>query len=451
MLVCAVKPPRFREQITLVVLSLVFLVSCVSSGGETMPSREHHSYVNANAFESTPQVRSLSALVQIVYQLRQDVAAKDLGSLHNEDAILSICLKPMIQRLDVVSYAQREQFKSDLAVFAQHVSDLHLAGDAGQQAQAEAELARVIESFERVKNHFPEWTVTAALKSTNRFTCPMHPDIVGNRTNFCPKCGMELNQLNRILPPDSEIDSSQQVVRASIKTKSALVPGKACSAVLRLERANGDPILPSDLIETHTQKIHLLVVDESLTDYHHEHPVPTIVPGEYSFTFTPRKPGRYRAWADLRPYPLGLQEYAMADMAAATTPEPLRDRTIRLQTTVDGLNYDLVLMSDDVRAGVPSTAKLRITTLDGKPFTRLEPIMATFAHLVAFNEDYQTVLHMHPKGLAVSDPNARGGPELEFQIYSMKPGFYRLFAQVQIDGRSRFAPFGIQFLQGSKE
>lgn len=446
MLAYAVKPSWFR-----VVLSLVFLVSCVSWGGESTPSREHHSYGNANAFPSTPQVRSLSALAQIVYELKQDVAAKDLGSIHNEDAILSICLKPMMQRLDVVAYAQRDQFKSDLATFAHHVSNLHLAGDAGQQAQAETELDRVVESFDRVKSHFPEWTVTAALKSTNRFTCPMHPDIVGNRTNFCPKCGMELNQLKRILPPDSEIDSLQPVVRASIRTKSLLVPGKVCSAVLRLERANGDPILPADLIETHTQKIHLLVVDESLNDYHHEHPVPTVVPGEYAFTFTPRKPGRYRAWADLRPYPLGLQEYAMADMAAATTPEPLRDREIRLTTTVDGLKYDLVLMRDDLRAGEPSTAKLRITTMDGKPFTRLEPIMATFAHLVAFNEDYQTVLHMHPKGLVVSDPNARGGPELEFQIYSMKPGFYRLFAQVQIDGRSRFAPFGIQFLQGSKE
>lgn len=69
--------------------------------------------------------------------------------------------------------------------------------------------------------------------------------------------------------------------------------------------------------------------------------------------------------------------------------------------------------------------------------------MATFAHIVGFNEDYQTVLHMHPTGAAVLDPQARGGPELKFQIYSLKPGFYRLFGQVQIGGESRFAPFGI--------
>ena len=72
--------------------------------------------------------------------------------------------------------------------------------------------------------------------------------------------------------------------------------------------------------------------------------------------------------------------------------------------------------------------------------------MATFAHLAGFNQDYQTVLHIHPSGAPVLDPAARGGPELKFQIYALRPGFVRLFAQVQIGGRSRFAPFGIQIV-----
>jgi hypothetical protein len=70
--------------------------------------------------------------------------------------------------------------------------------------------------------------------------------------------------------------------------------------------------------------------------------------------------------------------------------------------------------------------------------------MATFAHWVGFNEDYKTVLHIHPKGGPVLDSRQRGGPELEFQIYPLQPGFYRLFAQVQIDGISKFAPFGFE-------
>ena len=56
-----------------------------------------------------------------------------------------------------------------------------------------------------------------------------------------------------------------------------------------------------DLIEVHTQKIHLLINDASLTDYHHEHPKPTDMPGEYAFAFTPSNPGPYRIWADVVP------------------------------------------------------------------------------------------------------------------------------------------------------
>ena len=79
---------------------------------------------------------------------------------------------------------------------------------------------------------------------------------------------------------------------------------------------------------------------------------------------------------------------------------------------------------------------VEITGADGKGFTGLEPVMAAFAHIVGFNEDYNTVLHMHPKGAPILDGAARGGPELEFQIYALRPGFVRLFAQVQIAGQT---------------
>ena len=37
-----------------------------------------------------------------------------------------------------------------------------------------------------------------------------------------------------------------------------------------------------------------------------------------------------------------------------------------------------------------------------------------------------------------------GGPELNLTFYAPQPGFVRLFAQVQISGISKFAPFGIR-------
>jgi hypothetical protein len=211
-----------------------------------------------------------------------------------------------------------------------------------------------------------------------------------------------------------------------------------------LQTANGKPVLLPDLIEAHTKKIHLLIIDSSLTDYHHEHPEPTRTPGEYVFNFTPKKPGTYRVWADLRAHPLDLQEYAVTDIPGRTDGEPLTDRSISFKASANTRNYELLLPDTPIKVGRPASARLRITAADGTGFTELEPIMATFAHIVGFNEDYKTVLHMHPKGPPVLNPDARGGPELEFQIYALRPGFVRLFAQVQIAGQQEFAPFGIR-------
>lgn len=394
------------------------------------------------------QVRSLAMLMQIICQLTFYVKSKDLPLIHNEDLILSAAVGEILSRAEALVPNEGEKLRADLTKFSQQVGRLHLAGDLGQQKQAELELGRVGETFEHVKSHFNHQTIMEASRSLDIYCCPMHRDVVGKKGNFCPKCGMALDQMVRILPLESGYPiGAKPTVRASVRTAAPLSPGTPVSAILQLSKINGDPVLLSDLIETHTKKIHLLIIDESLADYHHEHPVATMNPGEYAFSFTPRRPGSYRVWADLRPYPLGLQEYAVTDIAAPTKGLPLLDRATNFKATIDGLNYELLLSQKMIRVGRPALATLRITTSDGKGFTQLEPIMATFAHIVGFNEDGETVLHMHPNGPPVLYENARGGPDLKFQIYALKAGFIRLFAQVQIGGISRFASFGIDVIR----
>ena len=394
------------------------------------------------------QARSLAMLSEVVMELEHYVQSKDLSAIHNEDVILSAAANELLARADTIAPNQGADFKTSLMTFCSRVGALHLVADLNQQANAETELGKVLESFAKVKAHFSKEVIASAQVYLETFTCPMHRDVVGKRTDFCPKCGMPLDQVRRILPANSGFPlPGEQTVRASISTAGPLSVGEPVTALLRLQRSNGDPVSPADLIETHTKKIHLLIVDSSLTDYHHEHPVPTGNPGEYSFSFTPAKPGGYRVWADVRPSPLGLQEYAMTDISAKTAGEPLTNRAVNFKAGVDGLNYELIFPQKTIRVGQPATVRLRITSTDGKGFTQLEPLMGTFAHLVAFNQDYKTVMHMHPKGASILDPTARGGPELEFQIYPLQPGFVRLFAQVQIEGRSHFAPFGLQIVR----
>jgi hypothetical protein len=238
---------------------------------------------------------------------------------------------------------------------------------------------------------------------------------------------------------------SIQTVQAAIKVAQPLKAGQETSATLFLKRLDGQPIYPTDLIESHTKRIHLLLIDSSLTDFHHEHPAPTGVPGEYAFRFTPRNPGSYLAWADIRPTPMGLQEYAATTIPADAPGEPLKDRVVKTRAMVDGLVFELSFDQPTLVAAKPINGRLRVSTADGAGFDQLEPFMAAFAHLVWFHEDLRNVLHFHPKGRPVLNDKARGGPELEFILYASQPGFVRLFAQVQVAGASKFAPFGLQF------
>jgi hypothetical protein len=97
-----------------------------------------------------------------------------------------------------------------------------------------------------------------------------------------------------------------------------------------------------------------------------------------------------------------------------------------------------------IRAKEPVRAEVRVSGEDGQPFRELEPVMGTYAHIVGFHEDGQTVLHIHPSGGAEpQQASDRGGPSFKFTFFAPKPGFFRLYAQVQVGGVSRFAPFGV--------
>ena len=405
---------------------------------------------NPKRSSATP-VELLAMMFQIVRSLEDQIGAKDLSMVHNESAAVDLAYSKFGQSTNSASLPatlNTSQFRACFAALRNEVSAMHTLADEGDLTNVEHQLTTIRETFNKFVAFFPEDTIAAARAAAERYMCPMHPEVTGTRTDLCTKCGMPLDQLVRVWPfsPDDR-QLLQPTISMWARVAEPLSVGRPSKVDVLLLKGDGVPVANSDLIETHTQKIHLLIVDTSLEDYHHEHPRPAGYPGVYSFEFTPRKPGSYRIWADLRPSPNGIQEYVIADLPAATGGLPLTNRAVNYKTTVDGLTYELALAQPVIKVGYPVTARLRITNPDGTGFTKLEPIMATFAHLVGFNEDYRTVLHMHPKGPPITNPNERGGPELEFQIYALQPGFVRLFAQVQIGGVSKFAPFGINVVR----
>jgi hypothetical protein len=235
---------------------------------------------------------------------------------------------------------------------------------------------------------------------------------------------------------------ANNTVKISLQPATPLQAGKTSQVHLTLnDIANGKPLSFDNLKESHTKKLHLLIVDPSLSDYHHIHPSADKKAGNFVFDFLPKKNDSYRVWADVIPVSTGKQEYVQTDIGKAAPNKAVIDKTVSLVSIVEGYTFTLAL-DGELKAESAVMGNIVITK-NGKSFTQLEPIMGAFAHVVGFNEDYKSIMHIHPMGKEPTSDAERGGPKLEFHIEPKKAGFTKLFAQVKIDGKEIFAPFGV--------
>ena len=284
----------------------------------------------------------------------------------------------------------------------------------------------------------------AKIVATEISLCSMHPECVApNATTPCEKCGMAMVK-RRIPYSFLYIPPGEPTMILTASAGGPLQAGTRADVKVQIKRRDGSPVLIKDLLVMHTQPIHLLIVDPSLTDYHHEHPTPTAIPGEYAFSFTPTKSARYRIWADLVPADRGVQEYLAVELAGAGVAESIGDMSGRFDAVAGGLKFRLSFENGALpRARQVRVMQLEVTDAAGKPVRRLEPVMNAFCHLVGFYEDYRTVVHLHPEGGDILRDDLRGGPVMGFKFYPPRAGFIRLFCQVVVDGKTIFAPFNV--------
>jgi hypothetical protein len=242
----------------------------------------------------------------------------------------------------------------------------------------------------------------------------------------------------------TEVNQGRSPLILRMRAHSELQAGEEVTVTAALGRPSGRAVGLSDLEERHTEKFHLLIVDPSLGDYQHEHPRPTAINGEYEFTFTPRHGGDYRFFAEVVPTVTGRPVQAVADLAVAGVAGGVPDLSAR--AAVDGYEFALTLPEEGVRAKRPAILALNVRNqVDGEG-TGLEPVMGSWAHIVAFEGERRGFAHMHPlrEGLDLElDPRE---PEIEFMFFAERPGVYTVWAQVKIEGRELFAPFSLEVL-----
>lgn len=418
-------------------LAVLFL--CLSAGGTTAHVPVPENVLNPQSAPEAWNVLRLAS-ANIDRLLRE-------GRLDEVPAQASLCPPSLrlLARLAEPTPKRQETAVGTVRV-GSAINSLAQACVAGDRAGADAALAKLHDAFGVLTASEDPRVVQAEV-----FFCPMHPDVMAVTTGAtCPKCGMAL--LPRRIPY-SFVYAAPPGEPSMTLTASAATPpiaGQESRVKVRLAWKDGTPVTDGDLLIAHTQRIHLLVINPTLNDYHHEHPTATGVPGEYEFTFMPRESSSYRVFANVVPAATGIQEYITTDLPGDNVSSG-QDvtailREARGEAEADGLRFRLAVGESDgatLHAGQAQILRVTVTGKDGQPILRLEPVMNAFAHLVGFYEDGRTMLHLHPAGPDVEDPTLRGGPTLEFRFYPPKPGFIRLYCQVSVGGKTIYAPFGV--------
>ncbi len=234
-------------------------------------------------------------------------------------------------------------------------------------------------------------------------------------------------------------------VAVKLTADQAPEPGVAANYTLQLQTSYGETLRPSELAVTQTQKLHLLVVDASLEDYQHIHPVPDGDSGDWTFSFTPKRPGPYHVYAQFIPT-LSLRE--MIGETQIAVPGNSRPAVPRgLAPFKDGdYVFNLNASEEPFEVGTSETLTLSVQRGDGGP-VQLQPVMGTLAHLVAFDPTRDGVAHLHPTLTGQETDPTR--PTLSFVINFTETGHYRIWAQVKLDGVERYVPFDIDVAQAS--
>jgi hypothetical protein len=239
--------------------------------------------------------------------------------------------------------------------------------------------------------------------------------------------------------------SARSPVAMTLKSERGPARDEPAEFTLTLRTASGKPIGAADLMVAHTRKLHLLVVDPTLSDYQHVHPEPGRRAGEWKFMLTPARSGVYRVFADFTPAATQRGLYAATDFTVPGTVA----RVVNAGNTTwqeRGFKFELV-MPPELHAGRPADLKFRIESPGTqKEPVPLRPVMGAFAHLVAFDEARSGFAHLHPMETDLAKPPDRLRPELNFKVTIPQPGRYVIWAQVDLGGNEVFTPFWVDVL-----
>lgn len=228
--------------------------------------------------------------------------------------------------------------------------------------------------------------------------------------------------------------------------------GQKANVTLHLKTSGGMPIAEHELAITHTQKMHLMLIDLSLENYNHLHPKSTGFDGLYEFEFTPERSGTYRAFTEIVPRRSRRQAIAFSELEVAGPAAAAPKFQYSTECIVDNFHFKLSRVPDVLKPRRDYPLNLNVTnSTNGQP-ARLELVMGAKGHMVAFDAHVQGFAHMHPvnRQNAPDRTEIPHGPNddstLTFYFNAPQSGWYRIFAQVQINGQPVYGRFDLEVM-----
>lgn len=292
------------------------------------------------------------------------------------------------------------------------------------------------------------------MPSAEIYSCVDHPELAEVDPGVrCSECG---NKLRPRRFPYSVIFTRTVTpqLRLDLKAEGRLVAGEAHPLLLRLTTQDEAPVSSEDLVISHSRRLHLILVDEAGTDFQHLAPEPGNEPGIFRTSFLPASALGYRAWVVAVPAMTRLTEILPWTLEGATATDPVAPPTdAGAESYVverEGVVVRLLGAGPGplrIRGGTTNLLQVHVSRSDGNPLRELEPLWNAFVHLTLISWDFSSAHQVHAVGGEILSPALRGGPDFAFKLHPPKTGWWRLYLQLRLEGRTLTFPLNLKAVE----
>jgi Cu+-exporting ATPase len=235
------------------------------------------------------------------------------------------------------------------------------------------------------------------------------------------------------------VSAAEAGVSVDLDAPATVEAGAPVRLTYRLT-ADGAPL--TDVVVSHEQEMHLIVVRQDLERFQHVHPTRTGSPGEYQVDLTFPEPGTYVLYDEFA-RSNGQDIVQRDELVVGTASGAASLSEDRVPKTVANDARVSLSGGEGVRARQEASFSFRIDNpKTGEPVRDLRPYLGAPAHVVILDEAAGSFAHTHGEAVGSTGGAGHGdahgghsaegttyGPEIAFHHTFAAPGLYKVWGQ----------------------